>query len=331
MGVERLSLLAGVCDRRRSALCALAAAVGLLLLAPGAGAGAEVGSMKTSATRVVHKALGGGRWFPGARGALKATVAQAIASAQTPALEGRVAAVISPHAGYVYSGNVAGYSFRALRDAAGGKPETVVVLGFTHRDAFSGLAVMDGDALETPLGEAALDTDAAAFLAAQSPRIRLLYAPHAGEHSAENQVPFVQEALPQARLVVALFGDHDGRTVADVARALGQLAARKRIAVVASTDLLHDPDYDRVTRSDGDTLGLIEGLKTAELSASWSYTNQVCCGIGPVLAAMTFAREQGCPKGVRLHYENSGDAHPESRGQWVVGYGAVAFPLPASH
>jgi AmmeMemoRadiSam system protein B len=285
------------------------------------------GGMKPTEQKVVRVARGAGRWFPAGAAELRDTVEGFIdgATVTLPAT-GRVVAVTSPHAGYVYSGAVAGYAFRALRERS--EAETVVILGFSHRGAFPGVAFMDGDAIRTPLGEAPLDADALRILTAASPRIVADDRPHNGEHSAENQVPFVQVALPRARLAIGLIGDHEPATIRALADALRELAGRRAIAVVASTDLLHDPDWERVAATDRKTMALIAGLRTDELARSWSFENQVCCGIGPVLAAMTFAAGQGAAQGVILRYRNSGDDFPDSRGEWVVGYGAVAFVAP---
>ncbi len=146
-----------------------------------------------------------------------------------------------------------------------------------------------------------------------------------GEHSAENEIPFAQIALPHAKLIVALMGDHDESTIRAFSESLHKLASTKKIAVVASTDLLHDSDYEKVTRTDKKTLELMSGLKEAELRAEWSYKHQVCCGIGPVCVLLRFAKLQGRKSGVILKYRNSGDDYPESRGEWVVGYGSVIF------
>jgi len=161
-------------------------------------------------------------------------------------------------------------------------------------------------------------------------RIYFKYGPHQGEHSAENEVPFVQAALPSVPLVVALFGDHDGETLSAVVSALEKLARQKKILVVSSTDLLHDADYDKVTRTDAATLKRIAALEDEALVKSWSPHQQVCCGLMPVLTAIRFARAQGCAAGQVLRYRNSGDDYPESRGEWVVGYGAVVFAAPAA-
>lgn len=249
--------------------------------------------------------------------------------AAPPAVPGRLVGLIAPHAGYVYSGHVAGYAYRAARDnaASAGAPETVIVLGFSHRDSFRGVALMDGTAFATPLGAAALDTEAAALLVAADPRITLDYRPHMGEHSAENQIPFLQAVLPETPLVIALIGNHDPVTMDAMAAALGKVAAKKKVLVAASSDMLHDPDYERVRKTDQATLRRIADLDVTGVMREWDYSQQVVCGLAPVVAVMKFARQQGCARATVLRYRNSGDDHPESRGQWVVGYGAVAFAV----
>lgn len=250
-----------------------------------------------------------------------------IETAAVPPVDGPIVSGIAPHAGYVYSGPVAGYTFRAIADNAArfGAPETVVVLGFSHRGGFRGVALMDGDVLSTPLGEIELDGATSAALVTDSDRIFTEYAPHQGEHSAENEVPFVQVALPDARLVMALIGDHSATTRAALVSGLLKVAREKNILVVASTDMLHDPDYDLVSRTDRTTLDQLAAMDEVAISQSWDPGHQVFCGIGPVLSAMAFARASGCSRGTLLHYRNSGDDHPESRGDWVVGYGAAVF------
>jgi hypothetical protein len=187
---------------------------------------------------------------------------------------------------------------------------------------------MDGDAIATPLGEATLDGEAAKIIMADRDAIKLDYRPHYGEHSAENQIPFVQTALPRAKLVVALIGDHSPQSINQLVSGLDDLARQKKILVVASSDMLHDPDYDLVTRTDKATLKLVEAMDDKQLLQEWGYDRQTFCGMMPVVATMRFASGQDCKKATVLKYENSGEKHPESRGQWVVGYGAVVFNVP---
>ena len=184
---------------------------------------------------------------------------------------------------------------------------------------------MDGDALVTPMGEVRLDMEATSFLATSSKRLIIDYSLHGEEHSAENEIPFVQAALPDARIAVGLFGDHDPQTLSDLVSALSALAKKKRILVVASTDMLHDPNYDLVTKTDKATLESLAAMDVDGLMKTWDIEKQIFCGLMPVLAVMKFAGLQGCRKATVLHYRNSGDDFPESRGNWVVGYGAAVF------
>jgi len=283
--------------------------------------------MDPQAQQRVHVTQGNGRWFPSDPTGLRRQIDGFINAAHGVTLSGPIVAAIAPHAGYVYSGPVAGHTFRAIRDSAraGHTPDTVVVLGFSHRGSAPGVALLDADLIRSPLGTVPVDRNATTHMAEGRDRLFLDSAPHRGEHSAENEIPFVQVALPDTPLVVGIIGDHDPRTLKQLGEALKALAATRSILVVASTDLLHDADYDKVTRTDKGTLKHIAALDGPALAGSWDYRHQVCCGIGPVLAAMAYAREHGCKKGILLHYRNSGDDHPESRGQWVVGYGAVVF------
>jgi len=285
-------------------------------------------AMKDAQTeRKVHRAFGAGRWFSASSEKLKAEVAGYVDAAEVPEFKGRIVGAIAPHAGFQYSGKVAGYAFRAIRDAAVGdrKPECVVVLGFTHRESYPGVAVLEADAIWTPLGETELDVASATLLVESSDRIRFNSAPHRGEHSAENEVPFVQAVLSGVPMVVALVGDRDMRTIEALLSGLDALSKKKRVLLVASSDMLHDPDYDLVTRTDKESLALVEKLDHEALTRGYTGSRQTFCGICPVLAAIRFAEKQGAKKGTVLHYRNCGDDFPESRGRWVVGYGAVVF------
>jgi len=290
----------------------------------------EERGMSANDKRIVREACGAGRWFPDGKAALQKMVSGFIDQAELGEIKGQIVGAISPHAGYVYSGPIAGYVFKAIKEQSqkGNAPDTVVILGFSHRGNFPGVALMDGDAIATPLGEAALDREAAQILTTNRNAIRFDYAPHHGEHSAENQIPFVQVALPKAKLVVALMGDHNPQSINQLVSGLADLAKRKKILVVASSDMLHDPDYDLVTRTDKATLKIVEAMDDKKLLQEWSYDRQIFCGMAPVAVTMRFAAGAECKKGTVLHYENNGDKHPESRGQWVVGYGAVVFLAP---
>lgn len=278
--------------------------------------------MRTFRTR------GDGRWFPAEAGLLRASVEGFIAAASGAAGDGAaLASGIAPHAGYTYSGGVAGHTYRALRESArqGNGPDLVVVLGFSHRVPFEGVAWLDADAIRTPLGELTADRAFMEQVRERLPGVFFDLDLHDGEHSTENQLPFLQVAVPGVSVAVGLVGGHAAGQPEALAGALRVAAAGRRFFVLASTDLLHDADYDRVRASDAHTLGMMERLDSEGLNRAWSYGTQICCGIGPVLAALESARLAGSRHGRRLSYCNSGDIDPSGRGQWVVGYGSVVF------
>ena len=248
-----------------------------------------------------------------------------IEDAIVPETRGRIVAIIAPHAGYQYSGPVAASAYKAIQSSP--VPDVAIVMGFSHRGSFRGVALMDGNTFATPLGQSQMDVESATYLANADPRITVDYRPHIGEHSAENQIPFIQTVLPNTALVVALIGSHDPAILDALSAALQKLSARKTLLVIASSDMLHDPNYELVRKTDQATLKKVISMDISGLMKSWNYTQQVFCGIAPVVAAMKYAQLQGCTKATILRYRNSGDQFPESRGQWVVGYSAVAFTV----
>lgn len=271
---------------------------------------------------------GDGRWFPADGGRLRTAVETFIAEAAGSAGDGvALAAGIAPHAGYAYSGGVAGHTYRALRESArqGNGPDLVIVLGFSHRVPFEGVAWLDADAIRSPLGDITVDRAFMETVRDRLPGVFFDVDLHDGEHSAENQLPFLQVAVPGVPVAVGLIGGHAAGRPEALAAALCAAAAGRRLFVLASTDLLHDADYDRVRASDARTLRMMERLDSEGLNKAWSYETQVCCGIGPVLTAVETARLAGCRQGRLLFYCNSGDIDPSGRGQWVVGYGAMVF------
>ncbi len=271
------------------------------------------------------EATGAGRWFPAETARLRAQIMAALEAAVVPASVGLPVAALAPHAGYDYSGKVAGHTYRALRDGRRDQPPaTVVILGSSHRFTFPGLALLDCLHFETPIGRSAIDRELLASLQQQAGDCVACDArPHVGEHAVENQIPFVQAVFPEARLLLGLFGDHRTATVERVAQVLADLARDRDFVVVASSDLLHDPDYAKVGATDRQTLAQVTALDWRGLLANWSPDHQPLCGVVAVATALAHATLRGCPNGTLLCYRNSGDDFPESRGEWVVGYGAV--------
>lgn len=242
---------------------------------------------------------------------LAAAVRAFLAQATPPATPTPPKAIIAPHAGYIYSGPVAGTAYAAL--ATRGKDiERVVLVGPSHRVAFDGVATSSANAFETPLGPVSVDREAVAALV-KAGAAREFERPHESEHSLEVHLPFIKVVCPDARLVPLLAGDGDWRAVM---KALALVWGGDETAVVISSDLSHYLDHASAQRVDSATAKAIERLAAGEIDF------EQACGATGINAVLALAAEKKllC---TTLDLRNSGDtAGPRER---VVGYGAFAL------
>ena len=220
-------------------------------------------------------------------------------------------AIIAPHAGYIYSGPIAGSAYARLKKAAG-RIRRVVLLGPAHRVAVRGLALPSAKRFNTPLGSVAIDQEIAEALLAL-PQVSINDATHAEEHSLEVHLPFLQEVLGEFSLVPLVVGD---ATAAEVAEVLEAVWGGDETLIVISSDLSHYLDYDTASALDRRTSDAIESLDYENLSYDQA------CGRIPVSGLLRVARKKGL-HGETIDLRNSGDtAGPRDR---VVGYGAYVF------
>ncbi len=255
-----------------------------------------------------------GTFYPAQPGVLQETVRSFLEEADVSKLTGTPRAVIAPHAGYIYSGPTAGYSFRALQMLPR-QPRTVYLMGPAHYVPVLGVAVGAFRAFRTPLGLAPVAEEiVAALLEKGSPFVENAYA-HQPEHSLEVEVPFLQVALGDSfRLVPLLFGEVDPRSVMST---LVELVSEDPSAlVVVSSDLSHYHPYDVARRLD------LEMLSAIERGDLVSVAKGEACGLLPILTLMMIAHQLGWQAHL-LDYRNSGDTAGDRAN--VVGYGAVAY------
>src|SRR5512140_2072124 len=181
-------------------------------------AGLWTGPTRATMTDVRRSAVAGS-WYPGSASALAAAVDRYLSGA-TRQVSGRLVALMSPHAGLMYSGPVAAHAYSLLRDR---QFDTIVLVGPSHFVGFDGVALYAGDGFATPFGTAAVDHAAADALVSASPIVRALPMPHAREHSLEMQLPFVQHLAPKASIVPLLMGYQTAETAAALGTALGEV------------------------------------------------------------------------------------------------------------
>lgn len=284
--------------------------------------------MRGMAAAPIRPAAVAGTWYPGTRGALTREVDALVEEAALPQNlpGGRLIALVSPHAGMMFSGGVAAHAYRA---AAGLDVAVVALVGPSHFVGFDGVAIYDRGAFETPLGLAAVDEEAAAAIMTASPLVRPYAAAHAREHSLEMQLPFLRRLLPDAGIVPMVIGYQSRQTIVALGDALAAGLRGRRALLVASTDLSHYFDAatagrldrrvaDCVARFDADAL-LAEFEKYPEHERG----RYVACGGGAAIAVMRAARALGASEARVLRYAHSGEISGDHDA--VVGYLAAGL------
>jgi len=220
-------------------------------------------------------------------------------------------AMIVPHAGYIYSGEIAASAYARLR-AKRSTIKRVVLIGPSHKVGFTGLAVSHADAFKTPLGDIPLDTQAIASLA-NFPFVNYKEEAHLYEHSLEVQLPFLQMTLDSFQLIPIVAGDCPAKQIEQV---LELFYAKDNTLIVISSDLSHFHDYATAQRLDRETSKKIERLDYQHLDY------ESACGRVPISGLLALAQKKSLQVET-IDLRNSGDtAGDKSR---VVGYGAYVI------
>jgi len=232
--------------------------------------------------------------------------------------------LVSPHAGYTYSGPVAARAFARLHR---GTIDAVVIVGPSHVDNFAFTSVYDGDAYATPLGIMEVDRELAARLAGAHATVRASKRGHVlpvgdrGEHGIEVLLPFLQRACAGVRIVPVVMGTQDWDACHALGRAIADTADLERTLVVASSDLSHFHRYDDAVARDTAFCDTLAGLDAKQMHDAIRSGRCEACGAGPVVASLIATevwRERRCRVLARI---NSGDVTGDRNS--VVGYASA--------
>lgn len=265
-----------------------------------------------------------GAFYPDAPTELSQMIDGFLESANPEPVEGEIFALISPHAGYGFSGQVAGFGYKLLKD----KPyKTVIVIGPSHYFGFSGVSIYPQGLFRTPLGDLEVDKEFAQKLLNIDEEITFEPAAFRKEHSIEVQLPFLQKVLPDFKIVPIAMGDCPLLTCQKLAGLLKEaIGNRKDVLIVASTDMYHGYDYQEAEIIDDLTLsylknmdaeGLYYGLREGKL--------QLCGGFG-VVSTIILSKELGYEKTKVLKYTNSAQVTgKKTKGVWTVGYASCVI------
>jgi hypothetical protein len=261
-----------------------------------------------------RKAFVAGQFYPADPADLSQTVDEYLQNTK-PKEKAKVLMV--PHAGYIYSGAIAGAAFSGVAI-----PDTVVLIGPNHTGLGAGVAVADYEAWETPLGIVKTNTELTGLIAA-SPEFTKDNVAHANEHSLEVQLPFIQRLNPQATITaitVMSFGIEDCLQIGSaIARAIKKYD--KETLIIVSSDMNHY-ESDRVSR-EKDQIAIAQLLHTdsAALLKVCKDRAITMCGVVPMAIGMTTARELGADSSILTGYATSGDVSNDH--EHVVGYAGI--------
>ncbi|MGB8658635.1 MAG: AmmeMemoRadiSam system protein B [Candidatus Zixiibacteriota bacterium] len=266
-----------------------------------------------------------GQFYPGDPVELSKEITGYFSKARKEPIPGKIIALISPHAGYMYSGQVAAYAYKLLE---GLSFETVVVISPSHIAYFKGASIYNGGAYQTPLGPITVDTSLAGKLSDVNQRVFLSSQGHGlvgnrGEHAVEVELPFLQTVLGKFKLVPIVIGDQDWATCEALAEALAKSIKDERVLLVASSDLSHYHPYDEAVRLDSLVIKHVNSFDPEGLFEDVSGGRCEACGVSPIAAVMLAAKALGADKAKVLEYANSGDVTGDRSA--VVGYMAAVM------
>ncbi len=230
----------------------------------------------------------------------------------------RALGCVVPHAGYMYSGHVAGAVYARVR-----LPGRFVVLCPNHTGVGQPLAIMSAGSWATPLGEVPVDAKLAEALKANCPLLREDVLAHRAEHALEVQLPFLQSELPDFMFVPITVGVGRYESLVQLGEAIATVLSgmQDEVLVIASSDMNHYEDDAATRKKDGRAIERLLELDTEGLYRVVVDENVTMCGYGPAIAMMTAARIRGATSATLVKYATSGDISGDR--DMVVGYAGV--------
>ena len=257
-----------------------------------------------------------GYFYPGTRNALEQQLSTLIPD-HADKLKARM--IVAPHAGYIYSGAVAGEVYGSIE-----LPDRYIILCPNHTGSGSDFDVSVDDEWMTPLGSAKVDTEMAELLLRKFPRAKKDGRAHAREHSLEVQLPFLQYLKGDFRFVPLCIRQYQygyleelGHAIAEIVRESGD------VLIIASSDMTHYESQESANRKDAMAIAKMEHLDPHGLYDTIHSEDISMCGYLPATSAMIASRELGASAGKLLKYATSGDVTKDYT--QVVGYAALAF------
>jgi len=264
---------------------------------------------------MIREAAVAGQFYPGWPEELKETIGY-MTSREEAKID--VVGVISPHAGYIYSGPVAGAVFSRIKFTG-----TFILIGPNHRGEGKPFSITSTGRWRTPLGEVGINAELAGAILKASGHLEEDTLAQRNEHSLEVQVPFLQYFMPGVKIVPILLSHARPDVYEEIGRALvqGLRETGEEAIIVASSDMTHYEPHEKAKAKDRLAIDAILKLDADELVRLIARHNISMCGYAPVISLITAARELGARKAELVKYQTSGDSSGDYSS--VVGYAGI--------
>ena len=265
-----------------------------------------------------------GSFYTAKKEKLEETIRKMLESSDSEAIEEQILGIISPHAGYTYSGQIAADVYKQIQSK---NFDNVIVISPSHFEEFSGCSVFFGDYI-TPFGIIPTNIELAKAIVSSSPHISESQSGHRYEHALEVQLPFLQVVLESFKLIPIVMGHQDYSTAEDLSNAIWTSLSspafkNHKTLIVGSSDLSHYLPVEEAKEKDSVVLQDVQDFNAKKLSDDINSNKCQACGFGPILSTMLTSKKLGATQSKVISYGTSGDVSKDY--QNVVGYLSAVF------
>ena len=264
---------------------------------------------------MIRNSVVAGQFYPESASQLKAMIKQMV---DEKAAKEEVIGLVSPHAGYIYSGPVAGRVISRIKFK-----DTFVIIGPSHTGRGEPLSIMTEGTWKTPLGEVEIDSELAEQILATSSHLAEDYQAHQYEHSIEVQIPFLQYFKSDIKLVPIVLAYSTGAIYKEIGREIARAIKElnKGVVIIASSDMTHYEPQESAQRKDNQAIEAMLDLNEDELLRRVDKLNISMCGYAPVASLISAAKQLGATGAELVRYQTSGDTTGDYSS--VVGYAGI--------
>jgi len=255
-----------------------------------------------------------GYFYPAEKDKLQSDISVMLQNAKQEKSFQKIFGIVTPHAGYIYSGKTAAYAYNLLKDKS---YKTVIVISPSHAEYFPGICIYDGEAYETPLGLVEIDQQMVDKLVENSKNIFRGIQGHRKEHALEVQIPFLQSVFKDFKIVPMVIGDQGRMYVDELAERISKVVNDETL-VVASSDMSHFYSSEEADRLDSVVEKRINNFDFENLLKDLDNHKCEACGGGPIAAMMKAASLKNINKSLVINRSDSGDVTGDK--SEVVGY-----------